>query len=94
MPAIPKEAAVERLAMTVASVSPSELQEVYLELFPEKSAPPAPDRGAVLRHIRNQLAAEEVVDLWNVVFPVDRNVWYDEDADTLHYNEELAGYAG
>ena len=38
-------------------------------------------------------AAEEIVDLWNVLFPADRNVWYDEQEDKIHYNEELVGYA-
>ena len=39
------------------------------------------------------LEAEEIVDLWNVVFPEDRNVWYDEEAKTIHFNEEVVGYA-
>jgi hypothetical protein len=34
-----------------------------------------------------------MVDLWNVVFPKDRNVWYDEEATAIHFNEEMAGYA-
>ena len=38
-------------------------------------------------------AAEEIVDLWNVLFPADRNVWYDEQEDKIHYTEELVGYA-
>jgi hypothetical protein len=27
------------------------------------------------------------------VFPADRNVWYDEEEDKIHYNEEAVGYA-
>ena len=43
-------------------------------------------------HIRSGLEAEEIVDLWNVVFPGDRNVWYNEEDDEIHYNEEAVGY--
>ena len=45
------------------------------------------------RHIRDGLAAEEIVDLWNVVFPDDCNVWYNEETKAIHYNEELVGSA-
>lgn len=94
MPAIPTKDAVEKLATSVATVSIGELGEIYLEIFPERSLPAELNRNALAQHIREELAAEEVVDLWNVIFPVDRNVWYDEDADTIHYNEEMADYAG
>ncbi|MHC5541359.1 hypothetical protein ACYOEI_24320 [Singulisphaera rosea] len=43
------------------------------------------------RHIRDGLEAEEIVDLWNVVFPTDRHVWYDEGSRVIHYNEEMVG---
>ena len=39
------------------------------------------------------LEAEEIVGLWNVVFPEDRNVWYDDETKAIHFNEEMAGYA-
>jgi len=42
--------------------------------------------------LTSHLDAEEIVDLWNVVFPQDRNVWYDEEAKAIHYNEEMVGY--
>lgn len=36
--------------------------------------------------------AEELVSLCNVVFPAHQNVWYNEDDEKLHYNEETSGY--
>jgi hypothetical protein len=80
MPALSKAEAAERLAVGVERAKPSDLPEIYAELFPA-------------RHIRGGLAAEEMVDLWNVVFPEDRNVWYDEETRAIHFNEEMAGYA-
>ena len=35
---------------------------------------------------------EEIVDLWNVVFPEDWHVWYNEEDRTFRYNEEVLGY--
>ena len=36
---------------------------------------------------------EEIVDLWNVVFPTDRDVYYDEQDGTLRYDERRLKYA-
>jgi hypothetical protein len=93
MPALSTNEAAERLAKVVEKAKPTALAEIYAELFPEK--PVAAPRSAthLAQHIRNGLEAEEIVDLWNVVFPADRNVWYNEEDDEIHYNEEMVGYA-
>lgn len=93
MPTLSTNEAAERLAKSVEKARPTALAEIHAELFPEKPAAAAPTAGDLARHIRNGLAAEELVDLWNVVFPEDRNVWYDEEDDRIHYNEEVVGYA-
>lgn len=93
MPALSTNEAAERLAKSVEKAQPTALAEIYAELFPEKPAAAAPTAADLARHIRNGLAAEELVDLWNVVFPEDRNVWYDEEDEKIHYNEEVVGYA-
>jgi len=84
--------ATERLARVVERAKPSDLREIYAELFPEEPSSTLPAASDMARHIRSGLAAEELVDLWNVVFPADRNVWYDEVMKAIHYNEEMAGY--
>ena len=58
-------------------------------LFPEKTSSTPPDANDIARHIRDGLEAEEVVDLWNVVFPEDRNVWYDEEAKEIRFNTSV-----
>jgi hypothetical protein len=93
MPALSKAEAVEKLACTVEKANPSDLPEIYSELFPERSASTPPAASEIAKHIRTGLEAEEIVDLWNVVFPEDRNVWYDEEAKEIRFNEELVGYA-
>ena len=93
MPVLSTREAAERLVKGVEAAKPTTLGEVYSELFPEQASVSHPAARDLVEHIRRGLAAEEIVDLWNVVFPDDRNVWYDEEDKAIHYNEELAGYA-
>ncbi len=93
MPALPKNQAAEKLATVVEKSKSTTLAEIYAELFPEKPAATQTSATDLAQHIRSGLEAEEIVDLWNVVFPADRNVWYDEEDDEIHYNEEAVGYA-
>lgn len=93
MPVLSTNEAAERLAKVVEKAKPTALTEIYAELFPEKPAAGAPSATDLAQHVRSGLEAEELVDLWNVVFPADRNVWYDEEDEKIHYNEEALGYA-
>lgn len=93
MPALSKNEATEKLATVVENGKPTALSEIYAELFPERPAAAQPSAADLARHIRSGLEAEEIVDLWNVVFPADRNVWYNEEDDEIRYNEEAVGYA-
>ncbi len=99
MPVIRKNEAMEKLAQAVVVAAPDYFVEIYLELFPEKKAP---DVSGVMgkavadqlaQHIRAGLEPEEIVDLWNVVFPADRHVSYDEEEGLVRYNEEKPWYA-
>ena len=92
MPALSTNEAAERLAVAVESARPSDLPEIHAELFPEVPLTNPPVASELARHIRSGLEAEEIVDLWNVVFPGNRNVWYDEETGLIRYNEELVGY--
>ncbi len=93
MPALSRAKAAEKLARGVERAKASDLPEIYSELFPERPSPAPPVASEIAKQIRSGLEAEEIVDLWNVVFPEDRNVWYDEEAKAIHFNEEMAGYA-
>jgi hypothetical protein len=99
MPAIPLNEAIERLAKAVEEASPDDLAEIYAELYPENPKPdpasttPARLAKTIAAHIREGIEPEEVVDLWNVVFPTDRDVSYDEEDGTLRYNKRRLKYA-
>jgi hypothetical protein len=94
MPTISKDKATEKLAAGVEQAKPTTLAEIHAELFPEQELTVTqPSAANLAHHIRSGLAAEEIVDLWNVVFPADRNVWYDEEDDKIRYNEDVVGYA-
>ena len=95
MPAIPKKEATERLARAIEKAPGDDLSEVYAELFPTKAPPqplPADFARNIAAHVRSGIEPEEIVDLWNVVFPADHNVYYDEEDDVLRYNEPELRY--
>ncbi len=93
MPAIEKSLAAEKLAEFVEKSNPSTLAAIYAEIYPEQSIPATLSATDIARHVRDELLAEEIVDLWNVIFPADRNVWYNEEDDRIRYDEGVIGYA-
>lgn len=95
MPTITRTEAVSRMSAAIKASGSDDLVEVHNELFPE--APHSADETnldvnelmtGIRSRIQSGLATEEIVDLWNVVFPGDRNVWYDDETDSVHFNEE------
>lgn len=92
MPAVRRQEAVEQLAKVIEELKPSILAEVNEELFPEGNSSFGASGHELAEYVRKQLLDEEIVDLWNVVFPAHQNVWYDEESGEIHYNEELAGF--
>lgn len=96
MATIRKEEAVERLIQAVNVARADDLVEIYYEIFPEVTATQenaevdSPDvTKKILAHIANGLEVEEILDLWNVVFPAHRNVWFDEDECQLHFDDKV-----
>src|SRR5581483_2564983 len=99
MTAIPLKDAIERLAKAVEQAGTDDLREIFAELYPAKSLPDVSDANGpalakeLARHVRRGIEPEEAVDLWNVVFPTDRHVYYDEEDQTLRHNESELRYA-
>ncbi len=96
MATIRKQDAVDRLTQAVKAAHADDLVEFYNELFPEE--PTTEERASVnppvivnriFAHIANGLEVEEILDLWNVVFPKHRGVWFDEDEGLIHYDEQI-----
>jgi hypothetical protein len=95
MPEISIDQATEKLSEALSGMTADDVVAVYNELFPDRPAKEEDVNGdartllaEVVEHIRRGLEPEEVLDLWNVVFPKDRNVYYDEEARRVHFNEE------
>jgi hypothetical protein len=95
MPAVSRDRAVELLIEAARSAHADDLVEIHNELFPRNPVSEDEAKGnrselvdQIVSHIRNGLEIEEIVDLWNVVFPGHRRVAFDEDDDLLRYNEE------
>lgn len=100
MPTVAKAEAVERLAQAISQAGDDDLAEIYTELHPERPAPAAAATTKeslvreLLEDVHRGIEAEEIVDLWNVVFPQDWDVWYDEEEAVFRYNEAEPRYAG
>lgn len=92
MPILSTPEAAETLAKAVEKSDPSLLREVYEEIYPDASPSAPPVAATLAQLIRSRLAAEEIVDLWNVMFPEDHDVYYNEETRAIHYNEEVVGH--
>ena len=95
MPAITTSEAIARLIRAVEAMPPDDLLEFYNELFPEapksEVTPPgdgSSDRQRIVEHLNRGVEIEEILDLWNVAFPEDRAVYYDDEGMVVRYNEE------
>lgn len=91
MPAITRNEAVSRISGEIERSASDDLVEIHNELFPDAASLADEDDqliGAIRDRIQAGLEVEEIVDLWNIVFPKDRNVWYDDENESLHFNEE------
>jgi hypothetical protein len=96
MPAVNKDQALELLTREVQkNLGTDELLEVYNEVFPDDPytrEEAEEDSCSLLEqlvdHINSGLEIDEVIDLWRLIHPRHRNLWYDEEEERIHYNEE------
>lgn len=96
MPTTSVDAATEKLNHAVEEMHADDLVQVYNELFPDELATEeeahddvTPLVKRIVDHISRGLEPEEVVDLWNVVFPKDREVYFNEEDNLLHFDVEV-----
>jgi hypothetical protein len=95
MPTVTQDQALALLTKEVERYETDELLEVYNELFRTRprtleEAKKDPSRlvAEIVAHIHSGLGIDELVHLWGLIIPRDRNVWYNEEEDTIYYNEE------
>ncbi len=98
MQTISVAAAAKKLTDAVEKMEADDLLQVYNELFPDD---PTTEEQAcedmtplveqIVVHINDGLEPEEAVDLWNVVFPSGRGIYFDEEDDLVHFaDDEIA----
>jgi len=98
MPALTKDHVIELLTNAVEEdLHADDLLQVHNELFPngpvnenEVHDDVAPATESIVSYINSDLAVEDLLDLWNLIYPKHRHVWYDEQAEKFHYNEETS----
>jgi len=96
MPVITKAQALELMTTEVQEkLGADELLEVYNEVFPDdpSTAEEAEEDSwplieQLVDHINGGQAIDEVMDLWGLIFPKHHNVWYDDEEERIHFNEE------
>ena len=96
MSTVNKDQALELLTKEVRQkFGVDELLEVYNEVFPDR--PRTEDEAhqdssplieQLVEHINSGQEIDEILDLWGLIFTKHRNVWYDEEEERIHYNEE------
>src|SRR4051812_29020034 len=95
MPDLTKEQVVDRLTSEVQKLGADEVLEIYQSLFHGrpvsteqalKDARPLVEE--IIQHLRGGREEEELPDLWSLVLPGYRNVWYNEEDELLHYDEK------
>ena len=99
MCAVARDEAVNVLTNAVTDAPTDELVEFYNELFPDEPISEAdvqhdtaPLVGRIVAHIECGLEIEEIVDLWNVVFPRHHHVEFDEVTQSLQYSDEAESF--
>lgn len=96
MPVLARDQVIELLTKAVEELlPPDDLLQVHNELFPddqvtreELDADDTPAIEDILNYINSDLAVEDLLDLWNLIYPKHRHVWYDDQAEKFHYHEE------
>jgi hypothetical protein len=95
MPVITKDQTVYLLTKAIEKVHPDDLAEIYNELFPRQPTTETAaktDAGTLVQriigHINHGLEIEEILDLWNVVFPKHPDIWFDEEESRFHYKKD------
>ncbi len=90
MPTLEKNDAAARLIQALKEFKRDDLIAAYDEVFPEATDAGKSDDellAAVVGRLENGIDLEEIVDLWNVVFPGHHGVTFDEEKSRMHYSD-------
>jgi hypothetical protein len=84
MASITKDQAVRKIKDAIPGLAVDDLVQVYNDIFYRERATEEqakrdarPIQQRIDDYIQHGLEMEQVLDLWSVIFPEDRNVYYD-----------------
>ena len=89
MPDVKVVAAAERIAAAIEAAGPGVIGEIASDILDLPHGGVDRLAHALATAIRAGVEPELLVDLWNVVFPEDHDVWFNEETDELHYDSKL-----
>jgi hypothetical protein len=93
MPDLRFSDAGEKIALAIQAARADTLREIVSDLMTEIRVEPSRLAQELAASVRRGIEPELLVDLWNVVFPEDHDVWFNEETNVLHYESGLVGSA-
>jgi hypothetical protein len=97
MPMVTKAEAVQRITDEFKKFTDEDWVDVFNELFARRMVKGQPSarkmqsiRKEVVDHVEQGLEVDDILSLWHIMFPKCRNREYDEEADTLSYDDQSA----
>ncbi|MGL4555247.1 MAG: hypothetical protein ACRC33_29115 [Gemmataceae bacterium] len=101
MPEMTRAEAVERMSAALREYDPLERMAVHNDIFrrdpaTREQAEQTPDvlTERLVRYLGSGLDVAELTDVWRLIFVRDQDLWYDEDADRIHYTTRTEAFTG
>jgi hypothetical protein len=89
MTGLARAQAGERIATAIERASTGTLREIAADLDTVVSGDRSDLAQVLAAAVRSGVEPELLVDLWNVVFPEDHDVWFNEETDEIHFEPGL-----
>lgn len=92
MPTTSLAEAVRALTGKVEGMDSDDLRDAHNELFPATPLQSIDSKGEetsirqkLIVYLRDDIAVEEVLDLWGIIFPEARSVYQDDETRMIHF---------
>jgi hypothetical protein len=89
MPYLSCSDAGERIAKAIETAKAGVLREIAVDLLSMAAGDAAGVSRNLATVVRQGVEPELLVELWNVLFPEDHDVWFNEETNEIHYESGL-----
>ena len=89
MPYVSCSDAGERIAKAIETAKAGVLREIAVDLLSMAAGDAAGVSRNLATVVRQGVEPELLVELWNVLFPEDHDVWFNEETNEIHYESGL-----